>query len=95
MADFSKEFCETHDPEMPWDFDVAEMAKTLEPEHYLPIICEGYGFIGIYRTAEGTVSLVFNKDTTTEDGGQEIELVRYEELEERYSARTLPWQNRD
>ncbi len=95
MAEFSKEYCEAHDPEMPSDFNVAEMAETLAPEHYIPIICEGYGFVGIYRTIEGNVALVFNKDTTTSDGGQEIELVRYEDLEERYAARTLPWQIRN
>jgi hypothetical protein len=44
MADFSKQWCELNDPEMPWDFDIKEVFKRLEPNSYIPYICEGFGF---------------------------------------------------
>ena len=47
MADFSKQWCELNDPEMPSDFDILEEANKLEPNNYIPMICEGYGFIAI------------------------------------------------
>lgn len=47
MADFSKQYCELHDPEMPHDFDIWEEYDKLEPDMYIPYICEGFGFIAI------------------------------------------------
>jgi hypothetical protein len=32
---------------MPYDFDVIEEFKKLSEDHWVPIICEGYGFLGI------------------------------------------------
>ena len=29
MADFSKQWCEINDPDMPWDFDILEEAEKL------------------------------------------------------------------
>lgn len=47
MADFSKQWCELNDPEMPWDFDIKEVFKRLEPNSYENWICEGFGFAAI------------------------------------------------
>jgi len=29
MADFSKQWCEINDSDMPWDFDIDELAKKI------------------------------------------------------------------
>jgi hypothetical protein len=47
MSEFSKQWCELNDPEMPHDFDIWEEFNKLEPDTYVPYICEGYGFIAI------------------------------------------------
>lgn len=47
MADFSKQYCELHDPEMPHDFDIMEEYHKLKPGNYIPYICEGFGFVAI------------------------------------------------
>jgi hypothetical protein len=47
MADFSKQWCDQNDPEMPYDFDVIEEFRELPEDHYVSMICEGYGFLGI------------------------------------------------
>lgn len=59
MADFSKQWCEINDPEMPWDFDILEVAKELEPEYGLPYICEGFGFTFIAKNEKGDIVLGF------------------------------------
>jgi len=47
MADFSKQWCDINDPEMPYDFDIIEEYKKLSEGHWIPVICEGFGFLGI------------------------------------------------
>lgn len=47
MADFSKQYCELYDAEFPYDFDIWEEFDKCEPDHYVPYICEGFGFIAI------------------------------------------------
>ena len=53
MADFSKQWCEINDPDMPWDFDIFEVVKELNQNYYIPYICEGFGFSAIGKFAEG------------------------------------------
>jgi hypothetical protein len=60
MADFSKQWCESYDPEMPWDFDIIEEAKKLKPNYGIKIICEGFGFAGIAKDKEGNILLGFS-----------------------------------
>lgn len=50
MADFSKQWCEINDPEMPHDFDIMEEYHKLKPGNYVPYICEGFGFIAIGKS---------------------------------------------
>lgn len=66
MADFSKQWCEIYDPEMPWDFDIEVEADSIPWEHFRPMICEGFGFIGIGITSEGKIELIF-PDALDED----------------------------
>ena len=59
MAEFSKQWCEINDPEMPWDFDILKVAEELEPEYGLPYICEGLGFTFIAKDEKGDIILGF------------------------------------
>jgi len=63
MADFSKQWCELNDPEMPWDFDILEEFGKLPKNHYISIICEGFGFIAIMRDHKDKCLLAFNDDS--------------------------------
>jgi hypothetical protein len=62
MADFSKQWCEKNDPNMPYDFDILAEAKNLLPNHYIPSICEGYGFLAIGKDEQGDILLGFEDD---------------------------------
>lgn len=62
MADFSKEYCERYDFEMPHDFSVMEIFNELEPGFYQSCICEGYGFIAILKTRDGVCEVAFPLD---------------------------------
>lgn len=64
MADFSKQWCEINDPDMPWDFDIKEVANKLDPEYGLPYICEGFGFTYVAKDEKGSVVLGFPDYTT-------------------------------
>lgn len=66
MADFSKQWCELNDPEMPWDFDILEQAEKLEPDYCVDWICEGFGFTYIAKDKDNNIILGFpdyNTDT--------------------------------
>lgn len=90
MADFSKEFVERHfeDDQFPWDFEITKIGQELEPNHAYSAICEGYGFVAIYKSKDGKTQLFFD-DPNGEDG---LEIVDLEQLEERYAQSSLPWQ---
>ena len=47
MSEFSKQWCDINDPEMPSDFDIMDEFHKLKPDMYVPYICEGFGFIAI------------------------------------------------
>lgn len=87
MADYSKQFVEGQlmDEQFGWDFDIEDLAKELEERHMIPVICEGYGFIGILRL-DGKIQLLF-EDENSEDGA---ELVPLEDLDRRFDERSLP-----
>jgi hypothetical protein len=57
MADFSKQWCELYDPEMPHDFDIEDIVKKIEPGYYRSEICEGFGFTAIAKEESGDISL--------------------------------------
>jgi hypothetical protein len=58
MAEFSKQYCEIHDPEMSWDFDIEEIAAGIPRGYYKSIICEGFGFVGIGVGMNGDIQLL-------------------------------------
>ena len=71
MAEFSKQWCEINDPERTPDFDIDEVVKDLEPNHYTSIICEGFGFLAIGKTHEGEVVIAIpTGGTVVDDNGQ-------------------------
>ena len=74
MAEFSKQFCELHLQDLPGDFDIQQIAKHVMPDHYLPFICEGYGFIAIGKNESDEIILAFRGN------GSEIEWKPYQEV---------------
>ena len=64
MADFSKQWCEINDPEMPHDFDIWEEFDKLEPNTYVRMICEGFGF-GAIANINGKCNLFMPHDDPT------------------------------
>ena len=67
MADFSKQWCNINDPDMPYDFDILEEFHKLPKNHYIPLICEGFGFLAIMRD-ENDVCLLAVDDDSIEEG---------------------------
>ena len=67
MAEFSKQWAEINDPEFPGDFDINEIAEGLDPNHYTPMICEGFGFIAIGKDASGNIMLAMPTGKYEED----------------------------
>lgn len=61
MADFSKQWCEANDPEMPWDFDIIEEYNKLQEGYFIPMICEGYGF-GAIAKVKGECLLLIDEE---------------------------------
>lgn len=79
MADFSKQWCENNDPEMPSDFDILEIHEQLDPNTYVSYICEGYGFLAIGKDANNECFLAMPVD------GQPVGTIiwkRYEDVVE-------------
>ena len=70
MAEFSKQWCELNDPDMPWDFDIFEIANNLTHNFYIPYICEGFGFSAIGKFAEGIKVYMYNWGATESDEQQ-------------------------
>jgi hypothetical protein len=62
MADFSKQWCEENNLEISGDFDILEEADKLDPNSYIDIICEGFGFNAISKDSNGNVLLSFHND---------------------------------
>ena len=66
MAEFSKQYCEIYDWDFPWDFDIEEIADTIPKGHYKPMICEGFGFLGVGVDLNGNIEIFLTdpKDKT-------------------------------
>lgn len=74
MAEFSKQYCERHLPDLPGDFDISEVTNDLSLDHFVQYICEGYGFIAIGKDESGEILFAFRKDI------DEIEWKPYHEV---------------
>jgi len=57
MAEFSKQYCEIYDEGFPWDFDIEVEAETIPKGYYKPMICEGFGFMGIGVNIDGNIEI--------------------------------------
>lgn len=62
MADFSKQFCETHDMGFNGDFDVYEEWSKLTPGYAVAYICEGFGFSMIGKKEHSDDVIVYMND---------------------------------
>ena len=60
MEEFSKQYIELTDFDLPIDFDIEELAKGLDSGLYIPMICEGWGFEAIGKDKEGNLMLHFD-----------------------------------
>jgi hypothetical protein len=57
MADFSKQWCEINDPQLPHDFDIYDEFNKLNKGTYVTMICEGFGFLAIARDQKDVLLL--------------------------------------
>lgn len=80
MAEFSKQYCELHDPEMPHDFDILEIAEGLNNEEYTEVICEGFGFLAIGKDDKGNVLLAMPTDKPETKEGTPCVWKNYEDV---------------
>lgn len=77
MADFSKQWCDLNDPEMPHDFDIEEIAATLKPDYYKSFICEGFGFSAIGKDTEDNIILFFREELQDQQHKGWVDYVEY------------------
>jgi hypothetical protein len=83
MAEFCKQWAEKYDPEFGWDFDIEEVSNQLDPNHYVPMICEGFGFIAIGRDENYNVLLAIpTGETETDENGQISDIVTWQAYED-------------
>lgn len=82
MAEFSKQWCELHDPNgIRPDFDILEVASGLAPEHYTPIICEGFGFVAIAKDENDNILLGMpTKEQSLVEEGTQVEWKKFNEV---------------
>jgi hypothetical protein len=83
MAEFCKQWVEINDPEFGWDFDVKEIVNQLEPNHYVPVICEGFGFIAVGKDANNNIMLAMpTGEFETDEDGQTFDQVTWQAYED-------------
>ena len=83
MAEFSKQWAEKYDPEFGWDFDIEEVSNQLDPNHYVPMICEGFGFVAIGRDENYNVLLAMpTGEIETDENGQISDKVIWQTYED-------------
>lgn len=76
MAEFSKQYVQGYDPMMGgWDFDIDKEFEKVSGGEYLPIICEGFGFVAICKQLDESKWCVFRNWVTGETNQ-----VRYEDV---------------
>jgi hypothetical protein len=82
MADFSRQYCEAFDSELPWDFDINEEFAHLEPDTMVNLICEGFGFVAIGKSAGGEMLLAEVVEDQPEDIDNDSQLIQWRTLDE-------------
>lgn len=63
MAQFSKQWCDSINTSMPYDFDIDFIVKDLYRDRHYPIVCDGLGFNCIHKDAHGIVWLSYGYDS--------------------------------
>lgn len=76
MAEFSKQYCEIYDEDFPWDFDIEVEAEAIPKGYYKPMICEGFGFLGIGVNIDGNIE-VFLTDPKDETKYVQVDYKKY------------------
>lgn len=80
MAEFSKEYIEKYDKDgLQPDFSIEEEFEKLTTDHYITIICEGYGFIGIANQKDECKLIYRNENSETG-----VDLIDYDNLDKHY-----------
>lgn len=62
MADFSKQWCELNDPEMPHDFDLVEEYNKLQTGYSVSMICEGFGILAVAKGHQNEMLVAVSDD---------------------------------
>lgn len=83
MADFSKQWCDLNDPEMPYDFDIIEEHSKLQTGYSVSWICEGFGILGIAKGHNNEVLVAV--DYPNDDGS--IHWIEYDEFIREYKIK--------
>jgi hypothetical protein len=65
---------------MPSDFDILEIADTLQPDTYISEICEGFGFIAIGKSIDNEIMLAMPVPPKEGDIEEYIQWVSYNEI---------------
>jgi len=73
MAEFSKQFCKTHDMGFDGDFDVYEEWAKLTPGYAVAYICEGFGFSMIGKKESGDDVIVYINDYNNPENSKWID----------------------
>ena len=62
MADYSKQWCDLNDPEMPHDFDLIEEYNKLESGYSISLICEGLGILAVAKGHNNEMLVAISDD---------------------------------
>ena len=79
MAEFSKQWCDLNDTEMPWGFDILNEVENLPPGHYFALICEGFGFVAVGKDENDEIILAMPDDKDDIYGGT-VTWKKYDEI---------------
>ena len=66
MAEFSKQYIEKKGFDFAPDFDIFEVAASLENSYCTGIICEGFGFVAIGKDEQGNIIVAMPEGELTE-----------------------------
>ena len=64
MASYSKQYVDQNNFGIEPDFDILEEANNIQNGYYLPLICEGFGFLAVAKDENGEILLAFQEKET-------------------------------
>ena len=62
MSEFSKEYCIQKKMGFEGDFPIKEEFEKLENNHYIDVICEGYGFFATAQNQDNQCLLAYDSE---------------------------------